>query len=320
MKQIRIFGCGGAGINLAAHFIGKGREDGCAELLPALVDTSESNLRGRKLNDAALYLVQGLDGSGKIRAENHAEIARNVKQILMQIEPLDLNVVIFSASGGSGSVIGPLLLKELNDRGAPALALVVGSDESVIAAENTLKTLQSLEKISAGTGVPVVMSFHQNRITGKRSDVDRDVFSVLGCLAVLASGENREMDSKDIEHWLNYPKVSGVKAQLSSLHICTSNDTFGNVSQPLSVASLYGHPDNQHVTTSADYHAVGYTDLSALDVNELHFAISAEDLGEIGAEIKATVDKLLQGRNARVGQNILLKDVQGQETDDMLVL
>ena len=99
-KQVRLYGAGGAGINIVSHYTGRQSEPGCAEIMPALVDTSRSNLKNREMPKDSTYLVEGLDGSGKIRAENHAEISKTIKQILVQIPPTDFNIVVFSASGG----------------------------------------------------------------------------------------------------------------------------------------------------------------------------------------------------------------------------
>jgi len=307
-KTLRIFGCGGAGINLVSHYFGKETAAGTAELAPALIDTSRSNLRGRKIDEAATYLVEGLDGSGKIRSENYEEINKTIKQILVQIPPGDFNLVVFSASGGSGSVVGPLLLKALNERKLPAIAIVVGTDESTIAAENTLKTIKSLELVAKNSDLPVIMSFHKNDLGGRRSETDRAVWSVISCLSILTSGENMEMDYRDLVHWVQYTKVNGGRSQLATMHVATSADHMKRITAPLSVASLYGDPDQEHLATSADYQSVGYADLSGTDFDQVHFVIGVNDLQRIGQDLKAQVSGMMEERNARIDVDSLLED------------
>jgi hypothetical protein len=319
-KQIRIYGCGGAGVNIVSHYTGRQSEPGCAEIMPALVDTSRSNLKNREIPQDATYLVDGLDGSGKIRAENHAEIQKTIKQILVQIQPTDFNLIVFSASGGSGSVIGPLLVKELSDRKIPVIAVVIGSDESVIAAENTLKTLQSLESIAQGTEMPVIMNYHQNNLNDKRSGVDRSIYSVIGCFSVLASGENLEMDYRDLVHWIQYTKVNNGRPQLATVHVATTKEQFDRVVAPISVASLYNDPDQEHLPTTADYQSVGYADLSSIDIDQLHFIIGINDLAKIGSEIKATVNQMMEARQARVEPDSLLDGTDGSTKKGDLLL
>lgn len=318
-KKVRLYGCGGCGVNLAAHYATRKAESGCAELLPALIDTSRSNLNGRDLDQVDTFLVDGLDGSGKIRSENQPEIAERIKQILVEVEPTDFNIVVFSASGGSGSVIGPLLLKELNARGLGSVAIVVGGDESVISAENTLKTLQSLELISNRTKRPVIMSYEQNSPNRKRSEVDRDVFTAVSCLSILASGQNQELDGKDIDHWLNYTKVNGAPSQLSTVTITSKPDQVSQLPGILSVASIYSNPDQQHLQTSADYHTDGYADLTHIDVEEIHFAIGVNDVAKVSSDIKGRVGKMLEARDARVSGNSLLDGVNTSGDDDLVV-
>lgn len=315
-RKMRIYGCGGAGVNLVAPYGGVGIESGCAEILPALVDTSASNLRSHDAEQLDVYLVQGLDGSGKIRAENYNEIKKSVKQVLVDIRPADFNVVVFSASGGSGSVIGPLIMSELLSRDLPAIAIVIGSDDSVIAAENTLKTLQSLELIAANTQHVLPMSYHQNPADGRRSTVDADVRSVIGGLAILVSGQNQELDSRDIHHWLQYSKLGYARPALSMMHMAISEEEFKRVTSPLSVASLYHSTDQAHLVTEADYHTVGYANLQKQEFKEIHYAIGVHDLAMVGASIQKNVDRMKEARAARVSPDGLLSGVDVNQAAD----
>ena len=307
-KTLRVYGCGGAGINLVSHYFGRESGAGTAQLAPALIDTSRSNLKGHHIDNDSTYLVEGLDGSGKIRSENYDEINKTIKQILVQIPAGDFNLVVFSASGGSGSVLGPLLIKQLNEKKLPVIAIVIGTDESTIAAENTLKTIKSLELVAKNSNVPVIMSFHKNDLTGRRSETDRAVWSVISCLSILTSGENMEMDYRDLVHWVQYTKVNGGRAQLATMHIATSAEHMKRITGPLSVASLYSNPDQEHLATSADYQSVGYADLSGTDFEQVHFVIGVNDLGRIGQDLKAQVNGMLEERNARVDVASLLEE------------
>lgn len=97
--KLTIYGCGGAGVNATLNFDSGKVEPGQAEIKCGYVDTSRSNLRAG-ISEDQVYILPNVDGSGKVRAENHVEIANTIKQILVQIEPGDFNVCVFSASGG----------------------------------------------------------------------------------------------------------------------------------------------------------------------------------------------------------------------------
>lgn len=298
-NKIRLFGCGGCGTNIVNQFAGRSEMNGHATLIPTVIDTSKSNLRGKDIAPENTYLFEGLDGSGKVRKENYQEINRNVKQMLVDLPPEQYNIVVFSASGGSGSVISPLIIQELAKKGKPVIAVVVGSDESIIAANNTLKTLQSLEAISEATEVPIVMSYHHN--DDARSVIDESIFAVIDAISVLFSGMNNEMDHMDAVHWLNYTKSVGVRPRLSTLLITTSPQSFEDISAPISVASLYVSPDTKRVSTSADYHTEAFSDMAKVaGSDQIHYAIDLDTLSRIGSAIKATVSDLEEKRSARV--------------------
>src|ERR1700690_3688627 len=127
--KVRLYGCGGLGSNIVKDYIGRQPAPGFATPLTSFIDTSRSNLAGIA-NQDDIFVLEGTDGSGKVRKENHAQISAAVKQILLKQAPEDFNIVIFSASGGSGSVIGPLLVSELLSRGHAVVVLTAGSSES----------------------------------------------------------------------------------------------------------------------------------------------------------------------------------------------
>lgn len=226
--------------------------------------------------------------------------------------------MVFSASGGSGSVIGPLIIKHLNEKQIPVIAMVIGSDESTIAAENTLKTIKSLELVAKNSNMPVIMSFHKNDLAGRRSDVDRSVWSVISCLSILSSGQNAEMDYRDLVHWVQYTKINGGRAQLATMHVATSAEHMKRITSPLSVASLYGNPDQEHLATSADYQSVGYTDLSNTDFDQIHFVIGVNDLSRIGRDLKSQVSQLLEERGARLDVDSILDSEDNTDQDVVL--
>lgn len=318
-NKVRLYGCGGAGVNVVSYYATRESQNGCAELVPSLIDTSASNLRRHELSDDDVYQVEGLDGSGKVRSENHSEINKVIKEILVKMSPTDFNIVVFSTSGGSGSVIGPLIMKELLSRGLSAIAVVVGSDESVIAAENTLKTLQSLELISKKTETPVVMSYHHNDQGTRRSSIDQEMYAAIASLSILASGENLEMDRLDLVHWLNYTKINGATPRLSTLEIAMSGEAYSSLSGVLSVASLYNDFDQERIVTDADYHSDGFANLSIIDIKEAHFAITVEGVSQIGKKIKDRVSKMKETREARVERDSLLDDVNTSDNDDIVL-
>jgi cell division GTPase FtsZ len=161
----KLYGAGGAGINIASRL--ESLRDGSNGVLLdgfsiSYLDTSDSNVDHNKINKEHLYLIEGANGSGKNRAENYSIIKEQIKRILLDHKPQDFNVVIHSLSGGSGSVIGPLLANELLDQGKDVVVIIVGSTDSTIEINNSIKTIKSYAGISAKQKKPIVAIYYEN--------------------------------------------------------------------------------------------------------------------------------------------------------------
>ena len=262
--RLKVFACGGAAINIVAK-VGSIQIDPAllADIEVAMVDTSRSNLQNHS-KAGECYLVEGLDGSGKVRAENSTAIGERIKEILQRHQPGDLNVVLHSGAGGSGSVIGPLLVSELLARNIAVVVLMVGSTSSTKEAENTLKTLKSYEAIVQKRQLPVVLGYLQNSATLARGEVDKQMVSTITYLSILYSRRNRELDTKDLYNWLRYSAVTTFEPRLSTLSVFwhpqgdpqlkTDMSRVGNV---ISVATLAGEDLATDLPVTPEYQAVG---------------------------------------------------------------
>lgn len=280
--NVRLYACGGAGINLAKEWAGEVQtEVGVANVKPCYVDTSRVNLI-EGIDDSNSYILPDLDGSGKVRRENNEAIFAEVPRILLDHAPTEFNVVIFSASGGTGSVAGPLLVAELLKRDQNVVSVVVGSDESAITARNTFNTLKSLDHIAGNAEAPVVMYYIHNERDLKRSDIDRQVRHVLVSLNYLASRQNKELDTKDIHHWLNYNKSTEIDPSLALLKVHTevaecekqSDDAF-------SLASVLKNEDESQPKLNPAYACAGYYREGVRNPHNLFFAIETKGLSPI---------------------------------------
>lgn len=314
--NIRIYGAGGAGINIASQFLDKPEQPGYATPHPCFFDTSRSNMKAG-ISEKDTYVIEGKDGSGKIRRENASEIAGVIKNALVKFKPMDFNIVVFSASGGSGSVFGPAVVGELLDKGAPTVAVVVGSDESSLTCQNTLNTLKTLEHKAKQAGVPVVMYYDHNNRGGRRTDVDRAMISAIGALSALASGQNDEMDSQDLVNWLQYQKSSTVEPRLAALQIYSSGSDAEAVTNPLSLASLYRQPDASMADIVPDYNTYGYT--KADGIEELHFVISVDSIANIGKKVMSTLEELETVRESRVKTESILSNDDDVDENGMVL-
>lgn len=272
MIKIRIYACGGAGTNIVSQI---SAEDAAV----CYIDTSGANLT-QDMNLDNVYRIEGLNGSGGNRRENYHTIAKEIAPILERFPAGDFNIVVHSASGGSGSTIGPLVMKALLEQKAATVCVVIGADDSAIRVGNTINTLKSLESISLLTEQPVVMSYHENTSGVPRGSIDTEARYVLEALIILASQENRELDGQDVTNWVQYHKVSPVRPQLSFLNVHDSRQEAAKVVEPISVASLYDDPSKDNPFGTPHNSTVGFTNGETQFGDQLHFVINIADVEE----------------------------------------
>lgn len=261
--KMMIYCCGGTGINIGKYFTTyrekEGLSSGFAKMQAVFIDTSKSNLSS-EINQDELYVLEGLDGSGKIRAENYREISESVHDILMKYPPGDINIVLSSGGGGSGSVIAPALTSELIKREKSTIVAMVSSTDSRIEIENSVKTLKSYEAIAKLRETPVVMLHYQNSSETSRSSVNTELQEDVVRLAALFSRQNKELDSADLRNWLIYTRVSKNEPRLVFLDMKDgqNNRIESNRAHILTVATLAyeGMPTN--IGSPVDYQCVGY--------------------------------------------------------------
>ncbi|WP_257292030.1 hypothetical protein [Endozoicomonas sp. ONNA1] len=303
LGKIALYGCGGCGINLVSGYNNTMEAVGFATLKTTYVDSSRSNIKP-ELEEKDCYILKGVDGSGKVRSENYEAIRENVKELLLTHTPEVMNIVVFSASGGTGSVFGPLIMRELLDRGLGAVAIVIGSTECKRSAENSLNLIKSLESISQNITSPLVVSMNINSKERSRSMVDKDVVSNIDRLMALASGQNGEMDSKDILNWLAFHQVTTVDPQLALLEITDNEDDARAVRNPIAVANLLKDTDVPDPELYPEYAFTAYYPATpdGWDQN-LNFIISTDGCDELAEKFIQEVNRyeeIAKSRSSKV--------------------
>ena len=320
--KMTVYACGGCGVNLLTPFVknlGKA-EPGFAEIHPVFIDTSRSNLTGNYPEDN-LFLIDGLDGSGKKRDANYKIINEKAPEVLHRFKPTPFNVVIHSTSGGSGSVIGSVLTSALLARGENVVVMMVGSSDSRIEAQNTINTLKSYEVISNKRKKPVVAIYYENTKDTPRGKVDASMHMSLVLLSVLFSGQNRELDSADLSNFLDYPKVTSFPPMLSYLDFFTDI----SVTKGQSVVSLATLTDNEtssEPNVAVEYQAVGFVTPEVKDAISvglpIHAAVVAGYYNDRIQKLESRVASIDEARAVVNHRSIVDHDVSA--TEDGLIL
>lgn len=303
--KMRIWGCGGAGVNLAAHYYNHPAQDNFAEIIVGMVDTSRSNLsKLGNIADEDVYLVGAgtEDGAGKIRKDIHSKVVESLPEIMGKFNDGDFHVVLFSLSGGSGSVIGPLVLGELVKRGHSAVGIAIGSHESTLTAVNTVNTLRSLDNLARNTvKAPLVVAFHNNHENTKKDEVNAAVLQQISELALLVSRAHHGLDKSDIQSWLRFDRHSNNQAQLAIFDICDSVESVKEIPYPIGIASLLtGASDIGMI--GADYFCDGrMTDevSRVLNASELHYVINVTQVPQLFSVFQKAEQALRERNDSR---------------------
>ena len=321
-KNIAVFACGGAGINIVAGLSRIFRRDevGFASITPYYVDTSKSNLHDPAFDKENVYLVEGVDGSAKIRAMNYELIAERSKEIVHQFKPSDLNIVVHSASGGSGSVIAPVIVDEMLAMGKPVIVMMVGTTDSGKEIENTSKTLQTYELISKEHGKPVVAMYCENSAETPRGKVDANIHSMIALLSVVFSGQNRELDTADTTNFLDYTKATGYQASLTRLDVFSEIIELGKNQNAISVLTISDDNTPTRPNVAVEYQAVGYLpeNINPEAMNfklPVHFVTISGGFNDVVTGLQKEHKAIIEVRNASINKSIVdasVKPVKGK--------
>jgi hypothetical protein len=323
--KVKLFACGGGGINIG-HLFEKHRgkdEAGFAQIDVTYIDTSRSNVKS-DIKPGDLYLLEGLDGSGKLRAENHKVIAEHIRDILQKHQPGDVNVILSTAAGGSGSVIAPSLASELLDRQLPVIVIAVGSADTRLDAQNTLKTLKSYDAVAKLREAPVVMHYVQNSATLSRTEADRKVESLITSLCALYSRENRELDSQDLFNFLRFDRVTTFPVQLAALSLVEPSSDISELGNVISVATLIKDEETKAgFQTMPEYQCVGFLpqgiEPKVLAATPLHFVTSDGLFADVAGQLNKLLKDLDQTQAARIQKSSIVSD-RDHQTATGLVL
>lgn len=299
-KTLKLYGCGGFGTNIAKQY--QPVPDLTDAVQVAYVDTSHSNIDAS--NEKFAYLINDIDGSGKKRDLNATTIRRHVSPALTEFPPGDFNLVLFSGSGGSGSVFGPLLIDELLNRKKLVIAIVLGDSDSAIATRNTLKTIQSLSALSEKHNTAITIFYEEMGTGMHRREIDAMFHEAIASLKLLSSGLNTEMDTQDLVNWLYYQNATPHTAGLGILNIYNTNERLSELYDALSVASLYASPDEPHGPVKAAYRTTGYTGNAT--TSPQHYVITQAGLHAISEALQRKVDEHAQHAESLASQHVKL--------------
>lgn len=259
-NQIRIYACGGAGVNILGKNLGlfEKHTDGMSEYDIAFLDTSMSNLKHLdRIDLSSIYIFKGRDGSGGLRSMNYEAIIGEHGDVLTDFKPSQvLNIVVHSASGGSGSVIGPVIASELIKRGLPVMVLLIGSTSSRIEVNNTIKVITGYDVMAQMYSKPVLIHYLENSSSQTRSMTDASAISFISVMSLFFSGVHQELDSSDLLNFMDYTVVTPHQPKAVMIEVYEETVVLEGSEKVYSALSIA--KEDCTLGCMVDYHAVGY--------------------------------------------------------------
>lgn len=309
LGNIRIFCCGGAGIGVGKYFEPERNKanPGYAKLSPVYMDTSTASNFG--VPAESFYQLPEAAGSGGVRKYNGPDIIRYTGEMLQKFPGLDHNIVIHSTTGGSGSVMGPSIASELLAQGKSVIVFAIGGDETLNYIQNTVATMESYENIANLREKPIVLQYLQNEVDGTIEQVDAKIHLAVSCLTVLYSGQNRNLDNRDLFNWLHFNEVTSYGPQVGVLSIHQGELHLAKDANLVSVATLNKDLNGTRVGHPVEFQRVGVPTNIVADHDPLkfplHFAITDGYLDLVMKGLRKQVADYTVKAGARVVRNKL---------------
>jgi hypothetical protein len=319
---IAIYFCGGTGFNNGARFLEATKDNQILKETTQtyFVDASTSNHRPFNTDENTMVVGSG-QGSGAHRAENAEDIRNEVPQILKNFKPGVFNILVGSASGGSGSVIINELQRALVMRDINVAAVMSGSRSTRTNIENMNKLFQSFGLVTKKYQKPSLINLRVQEHGETREKVDAMILNNLLLLTLFLSGRDDKLDITDLTHLFNYPKVTGFAPAVASLDLFINelkldkNETLyavGTIARPGTVTDI---------TPVPQYQPVGFIheDLSGIfdEISVLHWAITGNSFDRLVKELETAVAGFKEESTAHRAST-LLETVP--DTDDDIVV
>lgn len=292
MKDFNIFACGGCGIDNLTNYMNTGKQSKFVDQVVAL-DFS----RATKVPDNLFEVVcpDDTEGSGSNKATNVEKVPDLIKRALSKVQPNKLNIVISSASGGSGAVIAPYLIRELIEKGYPVLTFLVGDMTSIKEMNNTVGTLRSLDARVAMMDAPILFCYRANTHQNTQGAVNKEIAAAIDSALIMFNLTNNRIDYADVKNFFFFNKVVDADPILTQLVFSDHQQLAEYKRRPVAALSLFSDVDE--ITTPFEnllYRKAGiFSEHTKGYVGGLHAILDhGSTVGEVEAMIKDQETKL----------------------------
>lgn len=312
---IKLYGLGGAGMNICGSQFENYRhheEPGMALVDTSYLDTSFANIKPNMPDDKVFIVPvpEGEDGSGKERKKNAKLIMKHIKEFLQKHAPGYINVIVSSASGGSGAVAAAILTNELLKMDQMVINITIGVADSGAEIKNTLDTLQSFEGLVSALGKTVPVAYFENSKDTPMSKVDEHVTELITAIAVVFSRMNEGLDTRDLYNFLNVERLTNYKPHAVGLTSYAGQMAEDDHRDTITVASAVTTKDNRGIDFIVPYSTYGVLPVGMsqeiVEQAPIHLATQAYPFNGISKRLKAFLAEMEKAANARTQQSEVL--------------
>lgn len=324
-NALMLYACGGAAASVSS-MVESSRDINVVGLAPinaVYADVSKSDVKDLEISEEHLYLFpEAKDGSGGIRSANTKPIRAHAKEMLQKFKPTQTSVALFSASGGTGNVIGGVILNELLGDDVDPIVIVIGSTESDIHIRNTLSVLKMIEKLTINHNRAINMVYLENSKETPPSMVDEQVCYYLVSIATVFSRQNKSLDRADLRSVLNYDTVTKFKPHMSGLRVIEGeiNSSTPGVDKIISVASIIKDLDNRGLDVRVPFARHGILPVNApveqISRLPFHLAVTAYPFNDIAERLNKELAEIDRANAARPESTGVLTKQEATGTDD----
>lgn len=300
MSTLRVYACGGTGINLAAQWMLSGKSPAAKTAQVIGLDSSKNNLPPEQL--FKVEHLEGMRGGGKDSKRIYPGAADFLSSVISQHKPGDFNVLLFSSAGATGALFGPLLFRMLTEKNYRVVCVIVGDTSSDVEHSNTVKAFKNLDNQRRALDIPVCFDYILNSRYKNRGEANSAVIGRLDLLSCFLTDEHEESDFEDISNLLTYSKFGKATASLTKIDFYHQGNIKDLSSTSVAGMSIYKNKDD----ISDDLNGVVYrvtgvfqpgTLMAPKDITSVHMVFDHnETVKDILKMIEIDADREVQSK------------------------
>lgn len=297
LGNIKLYACGGAGINVGSNFENYRDhiEPGMATIDTVYFDSSKSNLKPSLPADK-IYRLPDADGAGKERGHLTPAMLKYAKEMLQKHKPGYINVVLSSASGGTGSVMAAAVINELLAQDQLVIAITIGVLDSGTEIRNTLATFKTFEGLVAANKKPLAVAYFENNKLTPPSEVDTKINELVVAISVLFSRQNEGLDTRDMYNFLNFDRMTPYKAHAAGLEAFAGTLDADTHKDTITVASAVTNKDARGIDFVVPYTCYGVLpaqiEKEIIEQAPVHLVTKAFPFNAISGRLKGLLDEM----------------------------